>query len=161
MLISQEQFLLGGDSRPRNEIIMKMFRLIGASERQGFGGPLIFKTAYENDYRRPEVDTNLESTEIRVWNIDLADSYPDLNEEEKNILRYFHKNSSPISINELSKKIGFTYYMTKKILQNLLDKNFIEQIGKGPATKYMLKTSSKEFYTVMQVAMDNLKRNLK
>ncbi len=38
MLVSKEQFVAGGDSRPRNEIIMKLFRLLGASERQGFGG---------------------------------------------------------------------------------------------------------------------------
>lgn len=37
MLVSPQQFFLGGDSRPRNEIIMKLFRLLGASERQGFG----------------------------------------------------------------------------------------------------------------------------
>ena len=50
MLVSPEQFFLGGDSRPRNEIIMKMFRLLGASERQGFGGPLIYKTAVQNEF---------------------------------------------------------------------------------------------------------------
>lgn len=33
MLIPKEQFVTGGDSRPRNEIIMKLFRLLGASER--------------------------------------------------------------------------------------------------------------------------------
>ena len=43
MLVSKEQFVIGGDSRTRNEVIMKLFRLLGASERQGFGGPLIFK----------------------------------------------------------------------------------------------------------------------
>ena len=79
---------LGGDSRPRNEIIMKLFRLLGAAERQGFGGPLIFKTALQYDYRSPELDTNLESTELRVWNIDLADSYPELSKEDFPCLTY-------------------------------------------------------------------------
>ena len=45
MLVSPEQFRIGGDSRPRNEVIMKLFRLIGVSDRQGGGGPLIFKSA--------------------------------------------------------------------------------------------------------------------
>ena len=48
MLVTKEQFLMGGDSRPRNEIIMKLFRLLGVSEIQGFGGPLIYKNAIKN-----------------------------------------------------------------------------------------------------------------
>lgn len=36
MLVSTQQFWVGGDSRPRNEVIMKLFRLLGISERQGF-----------------------------------------------------------------------------------------------------------------------------
>ena len=93
MLVSTEQFIIGGDSRPRNEIIMKLFRYLGASERQGFGGPLIFKTAVANDLRRPEIQSDLEHTELRVWNIDLADSYPDLSATEKNVLRYIAKSN--------------------------------------------------------------------
>jgi len=59
MLVSTKQFLVGGDSRPRNEIIMKLFRLLGASERQGFGGPLIYKAAIQNDFRRPEIVSDI------------------------------------------------------------------------------------------------------
>ena len=83
MLVSKEQFVIGGDSRTRNEVIMKLFRLLGASERQGFGGPLIFKTAIQNDFRRPEIVSDLQRTESKVWNIDLADSYPELPYEKK------------------------------------------------------------------------------
>lgn len=160
MLISRMQFPLGGDSRPRNEIIMKMFRLLGAAERQGFGGPLIFKTAFEYDYRRPELDTNLESTEIRVWNIDLADSYPELSKEEKSVLRYLHKSMSAISIKELSKKTNMTYYRAKKIIYSLKARNIIEQIGSGPSTKYVIKAGSEESLTQIQIAMDMIKRQL-
>lgn len=103
MLVSKEQFVIGGDSRPRNDIIMKLFRLLGASERQGFGGPLIFKTAISNDLRRPEIITNLERTELKVWNIDLADSYPDLEDDEKTVFRYIVKHSSASSVNDIKK----------------------------------------------------------
>lgn len=160
MLISRRQFPLGGDSRPRNEIIMKLFRLLGAAERQGFGGPLIFKTALQYDYRSPELDTNLESTELRVWNIDLADSYPELSKEEKSVLRYLHKSMSAISINELSKKTDMTYYRVKKIIHSLKERNFIEQIGSGPSTKYVVKAGSEESLTQIQIAMDVMKRRL-
>lgn len=137
-----------------------MFRLLGAAERQGFGGPLIFKTASQYDYRLPELDTNLESTELRVWNIDLADSYPELSQEEKSVLRYLHKSISAISINELSQKTDMTYYRVKKIIRSLKEKNFIEQIGSGPSTKYVVKAGSAESLTQIQIAMDVMKRQL-
>ena len=106
MLVTKEQFKTGGDSRPRNEIIMKMFRLLGASERQGFGGPLIFKSAMENQFRSPEIDTDIEHTELKVWNIDLADSYPNLSESEKNVLRILMKSPGPLSIKAIGENAG-------------------------------------------------------
>lgn len=160
MLIPKDQFQLGGESRPRNEIIMKMFRLLGASERQGFGGPMIYKTALENDYRQPEIQTNLESTEIKVWNIDLATSYPELSQDEKQVLRYLQKVSNIASINELSKKIKLSYYKTKTAVNRLLDIDLIERTGNGPSTKYMLKMTSGEFFTMMQVALDGMRHHL-
>ena len=82
---------------------MKLFRLLGASERQGFGGPLIYKTAIKNDFRRPEISTDIEHTELKLWNIDLADSYPDLTETEKSVLRFIVKTSQPQSVNMIKK----------------------------------------------------------
>lgn len=106
MLISKLQFVMGGDSRPRNEIIMKLFRLLGVSERQGFGGPLIYKTAVSNDFRRPEIITDIEHTELKIWNIDLADSYPNLTDDEKAVLRYIVKNGTEKSLRELHRHLG-------------------------------------------------------
>ena len=80
---------------------MKLFRLLGVSERQGFGGPLIYKIAMQNDYRRPEILTNIERTELKVWNIDLVDSYPDLASDEKSVLRYIVKSSQAQSVNSI------------------------------------------------------------
>lgn len=81
-----QQFRTGGDSRPRNEIIMKMFRWLGASERQGYGGPLIYTTTASGGVHTPEVHTDIEKTDLRIWNIDFADSYPELDDEAKTIL---------------------------------------------------------------------------
>ena len=121
---------------------------------------MIFKTAAQNDYRRPEIETKLESTEIRVWDIDLADSYPGLSDEEKNILRYFNKQSKAFSIKELSQETGITYYKARKIIQALEDKKYISQIGSGPSTKYVLVKGSQEFLTQLQIAIDRFKWNL-
>lgn len=45
MLISEAEYVCGGVSKVRNEILMKCFRLLGLSERQGMGGKEILKAA--------------------------------------------------------------------------------------------------------------------
>lgn len=160
MLVSTQQFLLGGDSRPRNEIIMKLFRLLGASERQGFGGPLIFKTAIENAFRRPEIVTDIEKTELKIWNIDLADSYSDLNLETKDVLRYIVKNNSPQSVNDIRKALDMTEYKVRKSIQELESNQLISKMGNGPSTKYYPKLESVEALTKLQIAMDQLKKRM-
>lgn len=157
MLVSMHQFRVGGDSRPRNEIIMKMFRLLGASERQGFGGPLIYKTALSNDFKSPEIFTDIERTELRVWNIDLADSYPELGEEEKFVLRYIVKQAEPLSVNQIRAKLEVSEYKMRKIVTILEEKNIIHKIGNGSSTKYEIVKESTEFLTQMQMELENLK----
>lgn len=160
MLVSAQQFLLGGDSRPRNEIIMKLFRLLGASERQGFGGPLIYKTAIKNDFRRPEIVTDLEHTELKVWNIDLADSYSYLEEDEKNVLRYIVKNHNPVSVNEIRQALEMTEYKVRKCIHVLDENKLVQKIGNGPSTKYLLALDSTEIFTQLQMMMDVIKRRM-
>ena len=101
MLVSLQQFRTGGDSRPRNEIIMKMFRWLGASERQGYGGPLIYTTTASGGVHMPEVYTDIEKTDLRIWNIDFADSYPQLEDEAKDILRVILKSNISISVSKI------------------------------------------------------------
>lgn len=160
MLISTEQFLLGGDSRPRNEIIMKLFRLLGVSERQGFGGPLIYKTAMQNDFRRPEISTDIEHTELKVWNIDLADSYPELSSDGRNILRYLVKGGQAQSANAIRAALEITEYRVRKGLKELEQNNLISRIGNGPSTRYMIVFESAEFVTQMQMVIDHLKKQM-
>lgn len=51
MLILEIALISGGISKPRNDMIMRMFRLLGESERQGFGGSQIFKYTIESGYK--------------------------------------------------------------------------------------------------------------
>lgn len=162
MLVSPHQFVIGGDSRPRNEIVMKLFRFLGASERQGMGGPTIFKSASNQKYRRPEIETNIERTELKVWNIDLADSYPDLGEDEKDVLRVIVKSGKALSINEIKKQIGSTdYRLRKHLVPRLLANNLIQKMGVGRATKYCVSVTSAEIYTQVQMVLDSLKKMIK
>ena len=160
MLVSEQQFVNGGESRIRNEIIMKMFRLLGASERQGFGGPLIYKTAKQNDFRRPEIVTNIEMTELKVWNIDLVDSYPELTIEEKNILRLIVKSPEPLSLNNIRNMLSYTEYKVRQILPELMEMQLIEKIGSGSSTRYTVMQESIEKITQLQIRMEQIKAEL-
>lgn len=163
LLIPVRQFVLGGDSRPRNETIMKLFRPMGASERQGFGGPLIYKTAAEYQFRRPEIITDLEHTELKIWNIDLADSYPDLDKDEKSILRTIMKNSKPLSVYDIMAITNIGEYKARKTIKSFTEREdqLLEKIGNGRGTKYRLLQSSEEKLTQLQIAIDMIKATIK
>ena len=161
MLVSTQQFFMGGDSRPRNEIVMKYFRWLGASERQGYGGPLIFKTAIKNDFRRPEIISDIEHTELKIWNIDLVDSYSDLTDDEKIALRYFVKNGADKSLREIAPTLGLTEYRLRKAVASLEDeRHIIKKVGNGRATRYILEMESVEMLTHLQMALDLLKKRI-
>jgi predicted HTH transcriptional regulator len=161
MLISPNQFAIGGDSRPRNEIIMKYFRLLGASERQGFGGPLIYKTAMTNDFRHPEILTDIEHTELKVWNIDLADSYPELTNDEKLVLKFILKNEDGKSLREIAPIIGVSEYRVRKATTSLeFERHIIKKVGNGRATRYVLEHESVEMLTRLQMTLEELKRHI-
>ena len=161
MLVSPLQFAKGGDSRLRNETIMKLFRLLGASERQGFGGPLIFKTAATNEFRRPEIITDIEHTELKVWNIDLVDAYPDLEDDEKIILRYLIKVGSDKTVRELADILNLSEYRVRKAMASLEEeRHLIRTIGKGKATRHVLQIESVEMLTYLQIALEQLKQRI-
>ena len=125
-----------------------------------YGGPLIYKTAIQNDLRRPEIYTDIEHTELKVWNIDLADSYPDLSIEEKSILRFIVKKGSAQSVNKIKESLGISEYKVRKGIEVLESKRLIRRVGNGPATKYILEIESVEILTQLQIAMDALKRRI-
>lgn len=156
MLISIHEFVQGGISKPRNEIIMKFFRLLGASERQGFGGPQIFKSAKSNDYRIPEIQTNLEYTELKLWYIDLVESYPELNDEEKSVFECIVKAPGSISKREIEDSLNLSEYRVRKVLKDLLDSQKIERVGSGPSTKYIPRIGSAEMLTQLQMFVNRI-----
>ena len=114
MLVPIPEFVQGGILKPRNEIIMKSFRLLGAWERQGFGGPQIFKSARSNDYRIPGIYTSLEYTELKLWYIDLIDSYTELNAGERNVYECVIKSPWAISKQEIEESLNLTKYRVRK-----------------------------------------------
>lgn len=154
MLISKEQFIQGGKSVQRNEIIMKMFRLIGAAERQGFGGPQIFRTAIENRVLMPEVETNIHQTEVKIWYIDIIQSHPELTNDERLVATTLLKSVGVMSFQEIREQVNLTDYYIRKALDTLMEKKIVIRHGKTRSSRYSLSPSTPEFVTQLQDLTD-------
>ena len=48
-------------------------------------------------------------------------------------------------------------YKTGKMLETLDEKKLVQKIGNGPATRYIIRETSDEKITQLQIALDNLK----
>lgn len=137
MLIRPEDFFVGGQSEIRNEIIMKCFRMLHLSERQGMGGIGIFKVTSDNMVRAPRIDTNLMATELTIWKVDIAE-YPGLGEREKTILRYIAKTGREVKSKELLER--FPEYKKDSLyagLSVLQEKGMIQKKGASVSTSYV------------------------
>ncbi len=49
------------------------------------------------------------------------------------------KDEIELSRGEIDKKLGFNKSKTLRIIKNLVDKNIVQKLGKGPGTTYRLK----------------------
>ncbi len=94
---------------------------------------------------------------MRIWNIDFADSYPELEEEAKTILRVILKSTVPIPVSKMRVETGLSDYKIRKWLETLDEKKLVQKIGNGPATRYIIRETSDEKITQLQIALDNLK----
>lgn len=90
----------------------------------------------------------------------MADSYPDLSSEEKDILRFIVKSSQAQSVNTIRNKLNFSEYRVRKGIEKLEDKHLIRKIGNGPSTKYIVEMESVELLTQLQMMMDVLKKRV-
>ena len=138
MLIKPEDFFVGGKSEIRNEILMKCFRMLHLSERQGMGGSRIFKVTSDNKMRAPIIDTNLMTTELTIWKTDISeDPNLDISDRDKAILRCVVESKDPVSIKELMEKNPqYKRDQIRRSLNDLLGKGLILKKGSSVSTKY-------------------------
>ncbi|HHT08483.1 MAG TPA: AAA family ATPase [Clostridiales bacterium] len=160
MLVSYETYVKGGESRPRNEQIMSLFRYLGVSERQGWGGAQIFKFAHENRYRQPEIHSNLEHTKVKIWHVDLVDSYPDMLPDEKAVYQVIVKSDVPVSSKDLILATGFTEYRIRKAIDALKAGKHISVLGKARSTRYSALVDFASVITKIQSDLDAMKDRL-
>lgn len=155
MKISIPEFIHGGTSKTRNSTISSLFRRIGMSEKAGSGGPKIFDVSEKYKLKIPEVSTTFDSTIVTIWKVDLLSSYQDISKDEKAILKYIIENGS-ISKNDIIENNLMTEYRFRESLKTLQNKKYIEIVGKGRSTKYVLPRTSSEQYHIIKQQIKNL-----
>ena len=92
MLILEIALISGGISKPRNDMIMRMFRLLGESERQGFGGSQIFKYTIESGYKTSQLLSNLNTTKLNLWSTNFSSIYSELSDLEQKVFDFINKS---------------------------------------------------------------------
>lgn len=155
MKISIPEFIHGGTSKTRNGTISSLFRRIGMSEKAGSGGPKIFDVSEKYKLKIPEVATTFDSTIVTIWKVDLLSSYRDVTQDERTILKYIIENGS-ISKNDVIENNLMTEYKFRENLKTLQSKKYIEIVGKGRSTKYVLPRTSSEQYHIIKQQIKNL-----
>lgn len=148
MLIPADEFFEGGNSQPRNEVLMKLFNIAGFSERQGFGGYQILFSSQQRASKLPVIQTDLKKTKLIIW------TKPDPSDKEvsKNFSSSSHPRTSDdflnlfaqsadnhLSFSQLKELTGFPEYRLRKLINEKLKDDSIGRSGKARATYYYLK----------------------
>lgn len=122
MLIDPQEYFTGGTSIPRNELLMRLFRNIGAAERQGFGGCQIYESSLKRDWKQPLLQTSLMRTTLTIWTEGIIDIDPNLTEQEKTILYIISSEKGIYSFSDLKNKTKLSEYYLRKSLKSLVEK---------------------------------------
>ena len=85
----------------------------------------------------------------------MLSSYRDVTQDERAILKYIIENGS-IRKNDVIENNLMTEYKFRENLKTLQSKQYIEVIGKGRSTKYVLPRTSSEQYHIIKQQIKNL-----
>ncbi len=152
--ITKEEFYAGGNSDPRNPNLLKIFGFVNVGERAGSGVDKIMTAWEEQNWEKPVYDISLRSERVtlklEVGQVVYIPGAADLRKDETQEIRAFDKEQriidylkahGNISMKEATEVCGYkARSATRKIIDNMQEKQLIEKIGNGPKTKYRLKS---------------------
>lgn len=131
--ISEKEYLLGYISRFRNPIVANVFFRLQFIEMFGTGIRRI-KDSYNKYDRKPIF--NISENSICVI-LPVIDGLKEVSSEEAIILDNL-SSGIRLSSSELILKTGFAKNKLIRLLNSLLEKNYIQRVGNGRGTKYSL-----------------------
>ncbi len=152
-LIPVERIWQGGSTVARNPTLQRLFGLIALGEREGSGGPAIFKAWQSQQWQRPTMrqDIELQETHLALSQVSLlpaesldamtdewGEAFTSLDELGRLAVTTAHAEDGLIThprLRELTEEHSRT--ITLK-LQDLVKAGFLESSGGGRGTKYHL-----------------------
>ena len=132
--VSEEQYLNGGISIPRNPTIASIFYRLNIIETLGTGIGRI-KKEYLAFGQEPkfQLTPNIIEVVLPIINYDKKAIFDNRKMDVLTLLE-----NEPLSKAEIQQELGLSANTTKNILATLLEQNKIERLGKARATKYSL-----------------------
>lgn len=132
--ITEEEYLNGRISRPRNPIISGVFYRLGIIERFGTGIGRI-KYEYEKSVSKPIFDISSNNIEITLPVI--GNFKTNISSDEAKVLELLYRNDE-MKRSEIDTGLDFNKSKTIRVLQSLIDMDLIVKVGEGVATKYKI-----------------------
>lgn len=139
MRIPIDKFFTSNETSVRNPIISSLFRAIRIGERAGTGGIELQHFANQFGLKSPEIESDSDSTTLRIWMVDLIDATSNLNDLEKEILTFLTKTKMVASRIEIQKHLKISD--KNKVLEtlgHLQERGIVDKNGKGRGTTYSL-----------------------
>lgn len=166
MKIPVDSFFRTSQSRPRNDILVRLFTRMGASEHAGSGSEKILNAVVTNRFKEPEITTSLEKTVFKLWIATVADITPELTDLDQKIYNVlvdaFEKEGFlDLSAKEIIERIpGETESRIKRRLQELTKKNIVQKFGGNRNRKYGIMPTSLDVIKRVDVVSRMLKNKL-
>lgn len=131
--ITEEEYLKGMISLPRNPIISNIFYRLGIVEIFGTG-ILRIKQTYENSVKKPIFHISLNTIQITL---PIKDSNYPIDKDQEVIYNILDKTSR-MSISEIVSYVPFGRSKVKNLLKEMEGEGIVKITGKGKGTKYHL-----------------------
>lgn len=160
MRISKEDFLLGGNSKPRNSIIATLFRRIGLAEKAGFGGYKIMKVAQENSLKTPDIIIDDFSTSVHLWKVDYMETLPPLSDNANKVFSFLY-DAQLAKRKAIKDKTELSDHFLKNAINELKDLGLIVQHGERKSTFYTLNLPDEMRTSRSQRMLNNIERSLR
>lgn len=157
--ITKIEFFNGERTKPRNNIIQDIFRLLNLCERRGSGVPRILKATYENSYKYPEIENKHDCFILKFWNTSEIENLDNINEIEKKILSFIIKYKT-INNQTAREKLNLTKHEATDNFNSLLEKKLIIKSGRGRGTGYFMNYSEDKLRIQALEEIDKLKELL-
>lgn len=160
----KKQMRIGGESDPRNKILMKMFNLINIGERAGSGVPNIFNVWADEGWEEPVIEERFDpdrttlslsfkksgdkKAAIKSGDKRAAIKSGDKKVTKKTQMQYdkileFMEDGREYGIWDFCELLGLKESRTKDILKGLTD--YIETVGNNRDRRYKKKNKSNSF----------------